>query len=886
MNNVNRDNRVIKFIGIAIFIPPLILFLWLCLGVILQVHNAYGGQLRPFIFSFTGRWQPARDPLMIEGNGYQDIRNMRREGNRLKGVSGHARISTGVVNSTYAYIKNGYHFRKSQPEESHVLVYSEDSTNTSSRVYQNETAIPNIGDWTATALLTSASSTQIGRFSGAPRGNVVYCDESLTYIWGGDETPVTAFIVSDDSIVYSAETSKDFSEAVSNQDDTGNFIATIDTVFNNWIVGSTRPLKGIKYTVTSANTSGATITGWEWIGSAWSAKTLTDGTAGLLNSGTITFPSTITTSSPKYLEGNILYWYQFQLDTGGAKISYVTVDAPWQRVRNIWGNDEIEVASVLTGTAVSGYQDYTDEAQTDDPESFVQLKSLQSADNYLIGFAEPVQGVNIRINAGEKQSEVSKVLTVSYWAGNAWRTANHYDGTKHGTASHAKTGIVPFEPADRSIEFPKTINGVYPFYYYRMQFSGNLAANDIGPYYITGIPVQDEITAYKFSEEYQERLFLFSEVDGEKNKARYSVYNSPDIFNGNDSGNLYFGDEKELTAAAVVYNLLQDTAYYQLIVTKRNETYRVYGDGPDNWITQRMSRNIGCVAPLSMAVAEGAVIDQSETRNVAIWQSDNGIVMSDGATIIKISDDIGNYWDPNHDDFIPLANQPDSVGAYDPQLNAYKLLINNGEWIELEYSLKYNEWTRIERKSGTDNDPYRTVFQVHDTDGNVFIYGATTEGYVYNAESTATWQGTKIEQWVQTKDLLLDPEYPTLKHTVIRQFRLFMKEKDGAELSYLIDNSGNYLVQNSGDKLILDDGEDIYIEHYGRRNLTSSGDKNQLVPLAIDMSNGPYDTQAVALGPFLIHSFKLKAHITTLFDGMEILNLGLYYDTRDKILDD
>ena len=60
-----------------------------------------------FPYLFAGKWQPSEDPLLIGENGFQDIQNMRKDGKRLRGVNGHTRTTTGIVNATYKFIKNG-----------------------------------------------------------------------------------------------------------------------------------------------------------------------------------------------------------------------------------------------------------------------------------------------------------------------------------------------------------------------------------------------------------------------------------------------------------------------------------------------------------------------------------------------------------------------------------------------------------------------------------------------------------------------------------------------------------------------------------------------------------------------------------------------------------
>ena len=90
------------------------------LSIILGVHFLNAASMKPFAYLFIGRWQPAEDPLLIDENGFQDIQNLRKDGKRLKGVSGHTKINTTAL-ATYQYVRNGFHFRKEQLAQTYLL---------------------------------------------------------------------------------------------------------------------------------------------------------------------------------------------------------------------------------------------------------------------------------------------------------------------------------------------------------------------------------------------------------------------------------------------------------------------------------------------------------------------------------------------------------------------------------------------------------------------------------------------------------------------------------------------------------------------------------------------------------------------------------------------
>ncbi len=861
--------------------------------IFLTIGTVYA--FKPYAYLFVGRWQPAEHPLLIDDYGYQDIQNLRQDGKRLRGVSGHTSTANGIIDAVFFKIRNGFHFTKEGPAESHILVLSQNSAGTDANVYQNTTTIPDVGDFSATVLYSGPSPFEsgLGRFSDAPNGNVLFSDGANSMIWGGDELRTGAFITSRAAIAAATVTQpKDHTEAINNSSSASGFTVTINAATDGYfLIGSTRPLKGVKLYISSPNASAGTLTTKEWDGTSWSNLVITDNTSGLDNTNTVTWDSTVTTSEPKYLEGYILYWYQFALNLGSATINFVTLDAPWQNITNIWSGEESTVASAKKYDGTT-YIEYTDETITNDTEFVFSAGSLTTSGAIYLGFTEPQQALNIRMLATKENSFRAATLTVKYSDGSGFASvSNMFDGTNEGGISLGKTGVITWSPVAKGSEFRHSIAGEIPLYYYELTFDANISIAEF--YYATGIEAPDTITGYRFPGEFQERSWLFSEKAGEQNKAIYSGFNAPDVWNGSDTGALFFGDEKRLIAAKVLYNYYQSSGVHQLIVAKRHETYRVVGFGPSSWEVQKISGKIGCVAPLSMVVAEIAdLADDAIGRQVLIWQGDHGVYLSDGATVIKISEDIANYFDPQQDDYIPADRIDDSVGWYDANLNVYKLLVSSGSGqathnVELEYSLLHRNWTKLYRENTSGANPFQAGWPVIDTDGNQYSYGATDEGFVYRTESGTSWAGTAIEQFVHTKAVMLDDEQPMFRHTVINYWRLLFEDKDGAAtLTYLVDGDGFRLVDEDGDSLILSYGEQIAVTHYCNQSATLAADAYQHVVDSVNLGSGMIDTQDVVLGPCLSHSFKLTANITDVTDGMELLGLGLYYDPKRKIIID
>jgi hypothetical protein len=672
---------------------------------------------------------------------------------------------------------------------------------------------------------------------------------------------------------------------------------------NYFLVGSRRPLQGVKFYISTGNAETSTLTAKEWTGSAWSdlaitADNTTTGGITLQKTGTVTWASTVSTAKTRYINGLSLYWYQFYYDAGNPSIYYVTVDAPIQSIKNIWNGVEVNAVKVkkfdstYTDSANDflswdngnqgmsreefckqswakdhfwcvGQQDFINLVGDNSDDTYATFGSLANTHSILLGFTDQQQGFDIRFVPTKINTTDNTTMTVKYWDGSNWVNVNALsDGTATVNKSFNRNGVIVFSPVDQGQEFKQQIADSYPLYYYQITFADNLSS-DVFVSEIRGIPNPPIIPSYKFSATFQNRLFLFGETNNRKNNAIYSAYNSPDIFNGPDSGSLQFGDETDIMAAAGIYNVFNTTGgIEQLIVTKKNETYRVTGSSPSTWSVQRISTNVGCIAPLTMVSADMTNVENIK-RQVAIWMSDKGVFMSDGASVLSISDDIACYFDPNSSKYIPAAMMSKSVAWYDPALKSYKLLIASGSGVthlntELEYSLKYQEWTKIYREAGAAANPLQSGWITSDTNGGTYSYGGARNGFVYRLENGNNWDSTSITSYLWTKDIILDQQAPLFRTSTAKYLRTTYKKKaTGA----------------------------ITLTHYGDGAVTTSGTSGQMGPRAItatEASTNVYNTQSVLLGPDLYHSFKFSA-TTNVADGLELTGLGIWYEPQTAI---
>jgi len=960
------------------------------------------------------------EPASI-GSNYQTLTNMRYTDTHVKGIAGNTKINETPL-STYLKTRSAFHFIKSQPSETHLLIQAYNSEETASKVLDNTTEIPSAGNFSDTEVWTDSSGSVRGTFSEAPDGQVVYANGVDTCIWGGNEFQVGAVIsstavVGDDG---SATNPKDFTEKMQNtKTDSENIMhigggqdtytkllihfdgadgdtsdqtaatgqtvslegnAQLDTAYrkfgsaslqsngdgyatvpdstdwyfaagdftidlwwdpqgreseglnsgfcgqyvdenNYWLfrayrdanyhttifyftivsggvtkasykssplslnlfthielvrsgttiylfingvsqsltvitaistnevpnlasllyigtcgitsatsykftgnidefriskgiarhtanftvpsapylpdwryllIGSPRPLQGIKVCVSLANTVASTMTCKTWNGATWEPLTITDNTdtgPSLAKTGTITFPSTVAISSPKYIEGYFLYWYQLYLSYGEAEIYHITLDAPFQPIIDLWDGVYRDIA-VAYKMSASGRQDISlnvlkDDYDSDIPDTYANLNSLSTTSFLEFGFTERMCGLHFRIPPEYTNSTADTTMSIDYWNGTGYVSVGSVsDGTVVGAISFARSGTVTwnnssFDDETKTIKMgaqtvlspradPTTTESIWgwvtfpakyiaqPLYLYRVRFNKDLDGS-VRLNYVGGIPSHKTLSHYKFPIFAQGRILLCCDMSSAKNKLICSSRWMPQVYNGDDTAEIYLGEEGELNCGVEVFSQYGGNLYSMILLFKNTETWVIAGQDISTWETSifPISTSIGCPAPKTLqAVTLAQEPYIGVNRSLCIWQGSNGIYISDGRAPIPIHNDIQEYFDRSDPRCINESKIGDSVGFVDNEKLEYHWLFASGVSAtdlntELVYDIKRGKWFQIDRGTGMY---LQCGCSVQDTEGNQYTYGFIDTGYCERLEYGTTFDENPIVHTLQTGD--------------------------------------------------------------------------------------------------------------------------------------
>jgi hypothetical protein len=604
------------------------------------------------------------------------------------------------------------------------------------------------------------------------------------------------------------------------------------------LIMTTRPAQAFKYYVSGANATNSTMLQEYWNGSAFTATTIvnggSDGTTAssktLAQTGTNNFDHTNGTVKFRHFEELYLYAYRITISAGEATVYHITADYGFQPVQNVWDGVYRQPIQFQVYD-VDHYEDFTLQVnQSSDVNTPVGgvLDGITTTDHIIVMFEEQVSGMRWTM-LGDLVNVAARTLTMYYWNGFEWTLQSYDDGTFNDakTKTLNQTGLMSWTP--NTAEKKQTLfNSVG--YAYKLVPSGALTgakggAEEVVVDIISGIPaLSDAVKPFDFSVLFKNRLMLGSFSDGaEGNRMDYCVSNAPDVWNGSQSSmdgvqSLYFGGVEKITCATQLYNRFGASVFSMLLVLKDTEVYLMVGDTPSTFIVYPVSQTTGCPAPNTLAVAEvGFEVGQGLSRNVAIWLSNSGPMMFDGAIISAVRG-IENYFDPNETEYISWSAMSKARGWIDQTFKEYNLLIpstsgqtTNNIW--LVYDLIRRKW--FQKDTVSAQFPQSGWSVMSPTTGEQSVYSGLDNGVMVEQETGTSWNatyadataGSGIVQTCRTGDFF--PSDNIWDEILIRKFKMICKKIPSTVTTVAHNLAINYYenAADSGANVIFQDSE-------------------------------------------------------------------------------
>ncbi len=584
-------------------------------------------------------------------------------------------------------------------------------------------------------------------------------------------------------------------------------------------VGNILPISGINWTVSTANATSGTLSIFYWNGSAWTAVSNPSngtGTPHLSSSGSMTFDSTATVARQKIIDGVMGFWYLVEITKAdeATRISNITVTEPFQDLQDFWdGQRRLAMSTQMYESSV--FKDFTfnvldDEyittGATTDTSTVMTLASIDTGTDYIVvGTFERSQGFTVKV-VPDKGNSTSASIEVEYWGGSAWVSVGSVtDGTNQNGKSLAATGNITWNAIAENTEFRREVNKSDTLYFYKLSWSATLATTEV--YHISAIPVQKQIGNYSFALHAQGRLLLFSDRAGLRNTMRPSGFGTLNAFNGADSGDpIPFGDDEEVTAAAELFTKLTTGIVTDILVAKKTSMYLLVGGSPDDWTVTQLSEDVGCPAPLTMKSSPvGLEHSPLQSRQVIIWQSENGVMVYDSSSIYPISDSISDRFDQTKSGAINLSVIDKNYGFWDITGGNYEyhwcFASGTSTTIDTEmvFDLRRQKWWEVDRGAA---NVLQCGLSVTDTAGAHYSYGCTDTGFLERLENgTAfTGDGSSITYTMEIGDIM--PAGFPMYDTTIRHLRLNTVAKETTSNSITVTHYAD--MNNTGNDVVLE----------------------------------------------------------------------------------
>ncbi len=629
-------------------------------------------------------------------------------------------------------------------------------------------------------------------------------------------------------------------------------------------IGSTRPIQGFKLYIKTVNTASSNMGVKYWDGSSWVGVTnFSDGTksggVSLAQTGSVTFDSTDGIAKVRFLNDDVLYWYQVYVDNvaSGTSIYYITVDTPFQDIKDLWDGVYREPILFKFWDDSNGkFLDFTPNVAEEDYNSgssttYAQVGGLQSSTDYIVvGFTEKITGLKFTL-PDVANTVTASWITVYYWSGSSWVSVGTVnDGTLNGTKSLGQSGVIDWNPTVGTNEVKRQIEDSPPLYCYKLTFANNFSS-DVRIDYCGGITAPETIKGYKFSLFAGNRVWLCSETAGKKNSVRCSSEYTTEVWNGDDTEEFEFGDEREIVAAAGLYTQFGSNLYSVILFAKEHEIWLLIGNDPEDWVKYRLSDSIGCIAPLTLqAVHLGVDKKTGQSKNAVIFQGSNGIYLCDGRSIVGIHSDIQDKFDMRNSNSVNSAKKNISKAFYDEMNQEYHWLCATGtsttlneEWV---YDIKRGKWYQVDRGS---NRALSCGCIAYDTDGNTYNYAAGGDtGYVFRLEYGNKMDEADIDHTFEIGDLALNNGSLEVE-TIVRRIKLIMVAKTNTSNS-------------------------VTVTHYG--DSKTSGTSFTMSPVKSGYRIAD-PNKGHSFGPHITHRFKFQISTNNETWGFEPLYLTLLY---------
>uniref|UniRef100_A0A6M3K267 Uncharacterized protein n=1 Tax=viral metagenome TaxID=1070528 RepID=A0A6M3K267_9ZZZZ len=513
-----------------------------------------------------------------------------------------------------------------------------------------------------------------------------------------------------------------------------NTYAAFETVF----VCTPVPANRLTPAISTANTNSSVLTvRYKKTDNTWASASAADGSSAggkslATTGGAITWTHP-TDEIPYYMYGVSGFWYR--LDFGSqlsatVRLTGMTYGSGFQSIVNVWdGNSPYAIEARFFINASTTYKTFG----TDD----IEIDGAVAADKIYFNSPDPLVGAYVDPGALPNTTASTAINAVYVWTGAAFTSV----GTiTDGTNGMANPGWVTWARPPYSTLTPQPTqfqNAQYYSYWYYFTVSETLSA-DVR-IAITTMPYFDiaELGVGQCNAAWKDRaVYSFTQYPA---YGYISAAKSPLMLNGDDYGIIVAGDGRAHKWACAL------KFYNELLVWQEEKgvqggTLTLFeGYSPTTFGKLVLSTKLGTFSAKSACVVDGVLTSTAtdeQIKTLAFFISHWGVCATDGRTVVVISDDIQDYFDPTQSNCIRRGYEKDCWIFHDTAYNVLRCALVTGSTATTPNTFPVFDLT--DKTWSFDSHAYNfsCMTEVQGTSGDIDILqyaGGVDNGTVYRS---------------------------------------------------------------------------------------------------------------------------------------------------------
>ncbi|KKN32403.1 hypothetical protein LCGC14_0814210 [marine sediment metagenome] len=579
-------------------------------------------------------------------------------------------------------------------------------------------------------------------------------------IFTGNARVVDKFVVVKDSVAipnipdkgedYSIEVSDGNATTVAILDSLGDLAVDYDAIYIGvpvpcdtftWAFGTSKP---------NATASVAQIHYWN---GSWTAVSgFTDNTANgtpatLAQAGTMTF-TLPTDSVPHYQFGECMFWYRISLSSGDldaeVEVSAVTFETDWQSVQNVWDGTPLDIIEAqFNDDSASTFLTFA--------ASTIELDLATASDKIYFACAVPIVG--FYVDVGEKPNTTgSTTINNAYsWDGGAWNAVSNLNDGSNGLSSSGWVTFTKPTPVHPT-QFNEQKYSMYWYY-----FTVDKTLNDdviIGLSYMPTYDINDMGRKGQCNAAWKNRaVYTFTQAP---HYLYISALGRPMVLNGLDFSFWVAGDGRNNPIRAIK-NFHNEIMVWQEERGTAGGCWTMFqGKSPRTIGKSLLHDKIGTLNAKTALVVDGvmtATATGQKAKPHGFTLSHYGVFKSDGTSVVSISDEIQNYFDPRDTTNCIRRGYEDEMWMWhDTSDNVLRLGLVTGSSATVPntfpvYNLTTGTWSFDEL-----GHPLSCGGEVEAASGDIPILqvaGGVNDGTVYRLNTTINDVDTAIDAYAQ-----------------------------------------------------------------------------------------------------------------------------------------